>query len=273
MPELPEARTIARRLHEAVAGCAITTVRLLRPDMLKTGAPGELESLAGADIDRVDTRGKYVILHTSPARLVIQLGMAGRVKLARADEPREPHSHLELSLGCGRVIRYSNTRRIASGLHVLPPGTANLGPLSALGPEATEVSQEAFREALQGRRRAVKAALLDQSLLAGLGNIYTDEALSLAGIRPRRRADKLTRDDLARLHDAVRIVLSQAIDAGGSTLADANPFVDADGSVGYFAARHRVYGRGGRPCHGCRTELKRIVVAGRTSVYCPRCQK
>ena len=155
----------------------------------------------------------------------------------------------------------------------MPAGDEDTGPLAALGPEATDIELGAFIATIHRRRRPIKAALLDQSLLAGLGNIYTDESLGRARIRPTRRADRLTQAELTRLHQVIREVLAAAIDAGGSSLADANPFVDIDGSVGYFAAEHRVYGRGGQPCLDCEAALKRIVLGGRTTVYCPRCQR
>lgn len=274
MPELPEARTIARRLHAALVGRTIRQVRLHRADMLKTGTPRALcAALVSQVVARIDTRGKYVVLHTGQARLVMQLGMAGRVRLADGGQAIEPHTHLTLVLDDGRQMHYANVRRIAGGLHLIDGGEADLGPLAALGPEADQITLDQFRAALAGRRRAVKAALLDQSLLAGLGNIYTDEALAAAGIRPARRADRLTGEQLARLHRAIRAVLAEAVAAGGSSLADANPFVDADGRLGYFAVRHRVYGRYGQPCRTCGATLTRTLIAGRTTTFCPRCQR
>ena len=273
MPELPEARTIARRLNAAAVGCTIRAVRLVRPDMLKTGSPRTLAGFVGQRFERVDTRGKYVVAHTPDRRLVIQLGMAGRIRLTRSADPLAPHTHLVIHLARGRDLRYSNVRRIAGGLHVLPAGSEDLGPMASLGPEVTDVALEAFVAALRRRRRPVKAALLDQSLLAGLGNIYSDEALGRAGVRPTRRACRLRAVELARLHRAIAEVLTEAIAAGGSTLADANPFVDADGDPGYFTLRHRVYGRAGRPCLQCGAVLKRTIVAGRTTTFCPRCQR
>jgi len=273
MPELPEARTIARRLHDAARGCEIRRVRLLRRDMLKTGSAAQLRRLAGQCFSRADTRGKYVVLHAPSARLVIQLGMSGAVRLARGDEPTPSHTHLVIDLADGREVRYRNVRRIAGGIHVLEPGLADVGPLAALGPEATDINLPAFIDAIAPRRRPIKAAMMDQSLLAGLGNIYTDESLTRAGVRPTRRACRLSRADLTRLHAAIGVVLAEAIAAGGSSLADATPFVDVDGNPGYFAAEHRVYGRGGLPCLVCGARLKRIILGGRTTVYCPTCQR
>ena len=271
MPELPEARTIAGRLHAAISGATLAEVRLRRRDMLKTGRTRDLEGLAGQVILRVDTRGKYIVLHTLAARLVIQLGMSGRVLLLEPDPPAVPmHTHLLLRLADQRQVLYVNTRRIASGLHVLPPGREDLGPLAALGPEATAISAGQFIAAMRPRRRAIKTALLDQSLLAGVGNIYSDEALARAGIRPTRAACGLSAERLRRLHAGLQAVLREALRAGGSSLADANPYVDADGRLGEFAASHRVYGRYGQPCLTCGGTLKRAMLGGRTSTYCSR---
>jgi formamidopyrimidine-DNA glycosylase len=272
MPELPEARTIASRLHAAVAGCEIVAMRLCRRDMLKTGSPAELAVLAGAKLDRVDTRGKYVVLHAGIARLVVQLGMSGQLRLGLHADPQLPHTHLVISFADGRDLRYVNPRRIAGGLLLLGADGGDCGPLAHLGPEATAIGRAEFIASVGSHRRAIKTVLLDPRVLAGVGNIYSDESLARAGIRPTRRAERLSRADLARLHRAVREVLRQAIAAGGSSLRDANPFVDADGNVGHFAARHRVYGRAGLPCLTCGATLKRVLLGGRTSTFCPRCQ-
>lgn len=272
MPELPEARTIASRLDAAATGCEIRSVRLNRRDMLKTGSTRSLGALAGESFSRVDTRGKYVVAHTRSRRLVIQLGMSGVVRLATEADATPTHTHLVITFVDGRQLRYRNVRRIASGLHVLPAGDADDGPLAALGPEATDITLDAFGDAIAPKRRPIKSALLDQSLLAGLGNIYTDESLARSGVRPTRLACRLTRPMVRRLHAAIGEVLAAAIAAGGSSLADANEFVDIHGAVGYFASEHRVYGRGGRPCLACGRTLTRITLGGRTTVYCPKCQ-
>lgn len=273
MPELPEARTIARRLNEAIAGSTIETVSLHRGDMLKLGHVDQLAAMAGQRFQRVDTRGKYVLLHWPGGRLVVQLGMSGRLMIVPGNQPIVPHTHLVIRLTDGREVRYSNVRRIASGLHILPPGRADVGPLAGLGVDAPEMSLAQFAAALSGTARAIKGVLLDQARLAGVGNIYSDEALARAGIRPTRHADRLSADQVARLYQAVLDVLRDAIAAGGSSLNDATPFVDADGQLGYFAAHHRVYGRYGQPCKACGQPLRRATIAGRTSTYCPRCQK
>ena len=254
-------------------GRRVVRLELLRPDALTTGTRADLARLAGAIVHRVDTRGKYVVLHLGEARLVIQLGMAGQVRIVPAGSPAGPYTHLAMDFDAGLAVHYANPRRIAAGLAVLGGGDADEGPLASLGPEAAEISVPDFLAALAGTRRAVKAVLLDPTRLAGVGNIYSDEALARAGIRPTRRAHRLSRRELSKLHAVVRAVLAEAIAAGGSTLADANPFLDADGRLGRFAIRHRVYGRYGQPCRRCGATLRRATVGGRTSSFCPRCQR
>ncbi len=274
MPELPEARTIARRLHEVAAGGAIAKIHLLRRDLLKTGSPKLLAALAGQAIEKVNTRAKYVIIHTSAARLVIQLGMSGQVRIMPQTPPAVPtHTHLIIQLADGRQIFYLNIRRIACGLHVLPPGEQDLGPLTLLGPEATDITAVEFIARLRHRKKAIKTALMHPSILAGVGNIYSDEALFRAGIRPTRLANEVSVEKLRRLHATVRQVLKEAIAAGGSSLKTSTPYKDADGHIGRFSIKHRVYGRAGEACVKCGGTLKRVILGGRSSVYCPRCQK
>ena len=271
MPELPEAETIARTLHAALAGERIERVRLRRRDFLKTGTPAQLARLRGAALERVFRRGKCVVFDVDRRYLVLQLGMSGRVCLDWPADPLLPHTHLVILFADGLQLRYANTRRIASGVHLL--ASADEGPLGRLGPDADRIALGEFRRRLAGRRAPIKACLLNQALLAGVGNIYADESLFRAGILPTRRADRVAPADLARLHRAVRRVLTEAIRAGGSTLDDATPFVGARGEMGYFTHAHRVYGRYGLPCRRCGYTLQRTLVAGRTSTFCPHCQR
>jgi formamidopyrimidine-DNA glycosylase len=212
-----------------------------------------------------------VVIHFDRLRLVLQLGMSGRPCLDWMGKPLDRHTHFILSFADGLQLRYVNPRRIASGIHLLSSDQA--GPLGRLGPDADAISRVEFLGRLHGRRTAIKAALLNQSILAGVGNIYSDEALFRAGIRPARRVHRISRELLGKLHGALRAVLAEAIAAGGSTVTASNPFADADGRLGYFTLVHRVYGRYGQPCPSCRTSLRRASVAGRTATYCPRCQK
>jgi len=271
MPELPEAETIARALDAALRGARIARAALLRRDFLKTGSPSGLRRLAGRTISAVGRRGKCVVLEIPPRRLVLQLGMAGRVYVDRPSRPRPPHTHLIVALAGGREMRYANVRRIASGVHLLADGQA--GPLERLGPDADAIGLEEFIARIAARRTAVKTALLNQSILAGVGNIYAQEALFRAGIHPARRANRVSRVRLAGLHRALRAVLAEAIAAGGSTVTRSTPFAALGGELGYFTASHRVYGRYGQACRRCGATLRRSAIAARTTTYCPRCQK
>lgn len=271
MPELPEATTIARGLADALTGAQVRQVRLLRRDFFKGGRRAELARLAGAWIDGVERRGKWVIVRLDGRRLVLQLGMAGRVYVHPACEPLPPHTHLTIALADGRELRYANSRRIAAGVRLLAPGRSAL--LEALGPDADEIECAEFVQRLAGRKAPIKAALLNQSILAGVGNIYSDEALFRAGLRPGRRVNRIARRKLIELHRRVREVLTEAIAAGGSTLESSTPFAGPNGEMGYFTHSHQVYGRYGQPCLRCGTVLRRTTIGGRTSSYCPRCQR
>jgi formamidopyrimidine-DNA glycosylase len=271
MPELPEATTIARGLSAALVGAQIKGVRLLRADFLKCGRRRDLRRLRGTWVDDVTRRGKWVILHLDGRRLVLQLGLAGRILVQWADEPPPAHTHLVVALEDGREMRYANSRRIAGGVALLEGARSPL--LDRLGPDADAIAQEEFIARLAGRKTPVKAALMNQAILAGVGNIYSDEALFRAGIRPTRPVRGIRRSRLARLHRCLRGVLAEAIAAGGSTLPGANPYAGTGGEIGYFTQRHRVYGRHGRPCLRCRTVLRRVLIGGRSCTFCPRCQK
>jgi formamidopyrimidine-DNA glycosylase len=188
--------------------------------------------------------------------------MTGRMVVCEADSETAKHTHLVAKLASGRELRFVDPRRFGrlSVAHGFEAG----------GSEPLEVQPDHFVSLFHGRKTPIKSALLNQKLLRGVGNIYADESLFRAGIRPRRRAASLTRDDLRRLYPAVREVLREAIALGGSSVSD---YVDADGEEGFFQLQHRVYGREGEPCLVCRTPIKRVVIAGRSSHYCPKCQK
>jgi formamidopyrimidine-DNA glycosylase len=197
--------------------------------------------------------------------------MSGRVYLVASDQVAAPHTHLVLTLSGGREMHYANARRIASGVHVLRPGQH--GPLAALGEDALSISAEDFADRLSSSRCAIKTALMNQRLLAGVGNIYSDEALFRARLRPDRRASTISRQKLLQLHSALRAVLAEAIRAGGSTIKGSNPYASAGGELGEFTTAHRVYGRYGQSCLCCGRTCRRKTLGGRTSTFCPHCQK
>jgi formamidopyrimidine-DNA glycosylase len=278
MPELPEVETIARGLAQNLTGDVIESVWLgNKPEPLKS-PPGEivstLERARIADVRRV---GKHIVVDLSrqspiasrrkkpkqQAQWIVHLGMTGRLLIAQPDVAVAKHTHAILRLRSGRELRFVDPRRFGR-LAVVRHS------FQAPGSEPLEVGVESFAGLFHQRKTPIKSALLNQSLLSGIGNIYADESLFRAGVRPRRRAASLTRAELQRLYVAVQEVLNEAIAAGGSSVSD---YVDSNGDAGFFQFQHRVYGREGEPCLVCRTPIKRIVIAGRSAHYCSKCQK
>lgn len=195
---------------------------------------------------------------------IVHLGMTGRMVVSDPSADIVKHTHAIVKLASGRELRFVDPRRFGR------LSVASLGDFDAGGVEPLEVEKERFVALFHGRKTPIKSALLNQKLLRGVGNIYADEALFRAGLRPRRRASTITRAQLERLHLAVKEVLKEAIALGGSSISD---YVDIDGEEGSFQIQHRVYGREGEPCLVCKTPIKRVVIAGRSSYYCPKCQK
>ncbi len=269
MPELPEVETIARGLAKRVTGDTVESVWIgHRHQPLKSPAAEIAATLDGATIARVRRVGKHIAIDLdSPrgkAQWIVHLGMTGKMLVAQPDHPVEKHTHLIARLASGRELRFVDPRMFGK-LAVVPEHR-----FQAPGSEPLDVGLELFAGLFRKRKTPIKSALLNQKLLSGIGNIYADESLFRAGIRPRRRAASLTREELKRLYEAVQEVLNEAIAAGGSSVSD---YVDAAGEPGFFQLHHRVYQRTGEPCLVCRTAIKRVVIGGRSSHYCPRCQK
>ena len=271
MPELPEVETIVRQLGPQITGRRIRHVELLRPDVLWGDERPACVLLRGRRILRVRRRGKRIVMSlTDQTQLIVHLGMTGRLLWAPKDQPYVAHTHLCLELaGRTRQLRFVDPRRFG---RVWIAGAAGrwIGPVpSPLGPEPLEMTVPQFLR-LGKRKRPVKAVLLDQRLIAGIGNIYCDEALFRAGIHPATRVDQLDRRTVVCLRRALRAVLQEAIEAKGSSIRDYRQF---DGSTGRFQRQHQVYRRAGLPCRRCRGEIDRTVVAGRGTYYCTRCQR
>jgi len=269
MPELPEVETIVRGLDRRVAGDTVESVWTgPRRQPFKSPASVIARTLAGKRIARVHRVGKHIVfdLHSSAgetAQWIVHLGMTGRMVVAEPAAEIAKHTHLIAKLRSGRELRFVDPRMFGKiGVHA--------GGFDPGGVEPLEVSEERFIALFRGRKTPIKSALLNQKLLRGVGNIYADESLFRAGIRPRRRAAVLTREQMAKLHRAVREVLREAIALGGSSISD---YVDADGEEGFFQLQHRVYGREGEPCLVCGTAIRRVVLAGRSGHYCAKCQK
>ena len=297
MPELPEVETIARGLAASVSGDVIESIWLgQKPEPLKSTAREIAATLEDSRIATVRRVGKHIVFDlvgrtpssaktqhpksprkesattegpttegpTTDAQWIVHLGMTGRLQVCEPASEILKHTHAILKLASGRELRFVDPRRFGR-LSVVPTGAFDAG-----GIEPLEADLAQFLALFRGRKTPIKSALLNQKLLRGVGNIYADESLFRAGIRPRRRASSIAREQFVRLLAAVKEVLKEAIALGGSSISD---YVDADGEAGFFQLQHRVYGREGEPCLVCKTPIKRIVIAGRSSHYCPKCQK
>jgi formamidopyrimidine-DNA glycosylase len=291
VPELPEVETIANGLAKRVTGDVIRTIWLgSKPELFKSTAVEIAAMLERKRICAVRRVGKHIVFDlerdrgahprkpsrgvhsrdktvasSAPApqaQWIVHLGMTGRLLVSDPQEDLPKHTHAILTLASGRELRFVDPRRF--GRLSVAHG------FKAAGSEPLEVQVERFLELFRGRKTPIKSALLNQKLLSGVGNIYADESLFRAGIRPGRRAASLRKLDLGRLYLAVQEVLKEAIALGGSSVSD---YVDADGEKGFFQLQHRVYGREGEPCLVCGNPIRRIVIAGRSSHYCPSCQK
>jgi formamidopyrimidine-DNA glycosylase len=275
MPELPEVETIRRGLTLKMSGRRILRAELRRPDLRRPFPPALAARLDGARIGALGRRGKYILIELdSDGVLLLHLGMSGRVTAGVAGLPDAPHDHVVLRLDDGTVIRFNDPRRFGV-LDYIRRGEESKHPLLAgLGPEpfGPEFNQAYLAAALAGKMTPAKSALLDQRIVAGLGNIYACEALFRSGISPRRLAGSIGRARVARLVEAIRLVLTEAIEAGGSSLRD---YVQADGELGYFQHRWAVYGHEGEPCPGCDCGggVRRIVQSGRSTFFCAKRQR
>ena len=283
MPELPEVETIARGLQQKVAGDVIESVWLgSKPQTMKSRPAEIAATLEHARITQVRRMGKHIVFDlerngvpaaaktrrrtTAPgprAQWIVHLGMTGRMLVCEPSAELAKHTHAIVTLASGRELRFVDPRRFGR------LSVASQGDFEAGGSEPLEVEKERFVALFRGRKTPIKSALLNQKLLRGVGNIYADESLFRAGLRPRRRVSTITRAQLEKLYESVQEVLKEAIALGGSSISN---YVDADGEEGFFQLQHRVYGREGDPCLVCKTPIKRVVIVGRSSHYCPKCQ-
>ncbi len=313
MPELPEVETIARGLAKRVTGDLVESVWLgQKKEPLKSPATEIAETLEHSRIVAVRRMGKHIVFDLdcvaralSPAKgrdrkktrsgskvkptrgslppeaeagesarsthstqnkaqWIVHLGMTGQLLVCEPTSEVRKHTHAILKLASGRELRFVDPRRFGR------LSVAKSGDFDATGVEPLEIELYRFLILFRGRKTPIKSALLNQKLLRGVGNIYADESLFRAGVRPRRRAAAITREQLSKLLFALKEVLNEAIALGGSSVSD---YVNSDGEEGFFQLQHRVYGREGEPCLVCKTPIKRIVIAGRSSHYCPKCQK
>ena len=269
MPELPEVETIARGLAKRVTGDLIESVWLgQKKEPLKSPAAKIAATLEQSRIASVRRMGKHIVFDLNQkkaqAQWIVHLGMTGRLQVCDPQAEIAKHTHAILKLASGRELRFVDPRRFGR------LSVATAAEFDATGIEPLEIDLDRFIALFRGRKTPIKSALLNQKLLRGVGNIYADESLFRAGIRPRRRAATIPREKMTKLHAAVVEVLQEAIALGGSSVSD---YVNADGEEGFFQLQHRVYGREAEPCLVCKTPIKRVVIAGRSSHYCPKCQK
>ena len=271
MPELPEVETTRRGLAPHVIGRHVTQLRVY-DRRLRWPVPRNLPSrIQGQTIDAIERRSKYLLFRMGAGTLLMHFGMTGSLRLYRDPPPRRPHDHIDLVLDDGATLRYHDPRRFGAMLWV--PGNAATHPLlRGLGPEPFDDAFNAgyLWRATRGKRVAIKLALMDNRLVVGVGNIYANESLFRAAIRPSMPAGRLTRARAGRLVDEICNVLTEAIAKGGSTLRD---YVDSNGDSGYFQLQYHVYDRAGQPCRVCGTAIRAARLGQRASYYCSRCQR
>jgi formamidopyrimidine-DNA glycosylase len=291
MPELPEVETIARGADKRLRGDRIAQSWFAKhPQPFKTPRSQQAKGLAGRTILAVHRTGKHIVFELGAAggadatarkddgvnaqveaapraQWIVHLGMTGRLLVTTQEAPVERHTHARLAMASGRELRFVDPRKFGR-LEFRDLG--HKAAFEAPGVEPLTIGADEFAALFRRRRLCIKAALLNQSLLTGVGNIYADESLFQAGIRPRRRANRLTAAELERLRLALRQILNHAIRLGGSSVSD---YVDADGSRGFFQLEHCVYQRTGEPCRRCQTPIRRVLVAARGTHYCPKCQR
>lgn len=265
MPELPEVQTVVSTLRPRALGRKIAAIHLHRSDILTPPDLCLVTCLEGRVISAIDRRAKRIVFTLDDGnRFYIHLGMTGRLTIEPGERPLERHTHLVLDLA-GEQIRFRDPRRFG-GIFWLGEAPCD----QRIGPEPLTMSSKELIARLKNTRRAIKTALLDQRLIAGIGNIYADEALFAARIHPKRAANRLKPEQVRLLNQSIKRVLKQAIAAKGSTLRD---YVAADNQPGTYRQHHKMYDREGEPCPACKTPIKRIVLGGRSTCFCPKCQK
>ena len=272
MPELPEVETIARSLRPLILRRTVGRVELLFRPLLRAESADDLDAVRGREVRGIRRRGKMLVLEFEGGHaLVFHLKMTGQFLWVSKDEPRDKHTRLVLYFpGEDRELRFRDVRKFGFLLCHKATGIDSCQEVATLGPEPLEIGFPEFTERIAGRRGRIKSLLLNQTFIAGIGNIYADEILFEGKIHPRSEAQALSRNDVRRIWEAMRAILSKAIAAKGTTLQD---YTDAEGRVGEFQLEHKVYGREGEKCEGCGATIRRIVLGGRSTFFCPRCQK
>jgi formamidopyrimidine-DNA glycosylase len=281
MPELPEVETVVRGLRQSVLGRKIMSVWIGKSDFIDN--PAEFTRLSGQRIAAIERFGKFMLLRLASgdelaevalnddtgeaASLLVHLGMTGQIAPIAADIPLEKHTHVSFTLDDGRELRYTDARRFGRMAYLTAALLAK--EVAGAGADPLEVGATEFAERVRSRNARIKALLLDQSVFRGIGNIYADESLWRAKIHPARVGSKLSEKETQTLRRALQDILNRAIVMRGSSISD---FLDANGEPGEYQRHHRAYGREGKPCYRCRIPIRRVIVAGRSSYFCPKCQ-
>lgn len=273
MPELPEVETIRKTLEKMILQKTIEKVSIFWPKIIKF--PQDLDqfqkALEGQTIRKLDRRGKYLIFYTDDFSLISHLRMEGRYGFFQQGEEKDKHTHIIFHMTDGTELRYRDVRKFGT-MHLFHIGEEfNRLPLSKLGPEpfSSEFTNDYLEKALKKTARTIKATLLDQKVVSGLGNIYVDEALFRSRIHPERKASSLLEDEIRLLHKEIISTLKEAVEMGGSTIRS---YVNSQGEIGMFQLQLYAYGRNGEPCKVCSTPLEKKIVSGRGTHFCPNCQ-
>ncbi|MES1152423.1 MAG: bifunctional DNA-formamidopyrimidine glycosylase/DNA-(apurinic or apyrimidinic site) lyase [Dongia sp.] len=273
MPELPEVETVARGLAKRLEGRKLVKVETRRGDLRWPFPKGFAKRLTGRRVDKVRRRAKYIVAELDDGNaLLAHLGMSGRMLLSKGRPALETHDHVIFETDEGWVLRFNDARRFGMMDIVATDKLERHKLIKGIGPEplGNDFNGPVLAAALKGKKTSIKAAILDQKVVAGVGNIYASEALYRARISPKRMAYTVQGDRAEKLAHAIKAVLDEAVAAGGSSLRD---YVQADGELGYFQHKWRVYEKEGRDCPDCAGKIRRIVQGGRSTFYCPSCQR
>lgn len=270
MPELPEVETTRKGIAPHIEGGVVTEVVLRRRQLRYPVPPRLLTDLPGNVVERVERRGKYLLLRTESGTVIIHLGMSGNLRLVDPAEPVVKHDHVDIVIDGERCLRFHDPRRFGAVLWCSGEPLEH-ALLNTLGPEPLEevFNGDYLYERSRKRKQAIKQFIMDSHTVVGVGNIYASESLFLAGIKPQTAAGRVTRPRCQQLVAAIQKVLQAAIEQGGTTLLD---FVDGEGRPGYFQQQLNVYGRADEPCHQCGTAIKQLRQGQRATYYCPHCQ-
>ncbi|MBU3023854.1 bifunctional DNA-formamidopyrimidine glycosylase/DNA-(apurinic or apyrimidinic site) lyase [Aestuariibacter sp. A3R04] len=269
MPELPEVEVSRLGITPWLQGQTITNI-IVRDVRLRWPVPDTLQQACGRTIQHIRRRAKYLLINVGIGDIVLHLGMSGKLRVIDAQHPPVKHDHVDIVLSNGKCLRYNDPRRF--GACLWQPNDVLLPLLSKLGPEplTSDFTPQRLITLAKGKKSPVKTFIMDNDVVVGVGNIYANEALFMAGIDPRRAAGRVSAKRYQMLTQTIKTVLEKAIAQGGTTLKD---FAQSDGSPGYFAQHLRVYGRSGEPCEVCDTEIKSVVIGQRNTFFCPECQR